>query len=309
MDKMSGAGEGFCGRNSSYPYCCRASYRSGVSSTSDVGICPHTSSRFSRAHDMGLCTLCSGLPFTGFPRLSPSWLQHLADDREFIVALFPSHNPIPDPIGFPYHENIGALAESAKTCPLCAVVQAGVQAWLVSWHKAAGPKKSVEYLSFSGTLPLEERLWLTEIAPENQGFRVWAMNPWSRPSTERRQSLYLLTLVGFSVEERTFTPPISLTYQLHVWLMAIMVFPDSPLKDQFRLRPMDTYSGSSRSLDRAASWVQNCVDNHQECSDGSDELLPSRILDVQAGDTIALSDGPRVSGKKGKYACLSYCVS
>lgn len=88
-----------------------------------------------------------------------------------------------------------------------------------------------------------------------------------------------------------------------------MVFPDSPLKNQFRLRPMDTYSGSSRSLDRAASWAQNCVDNHQECSDGSDELLPSRILDVQAGDTISLLDGPSVSGKKGKYACLSYCVS
>lgn len=184
---------------------------------------PHAS-RFPRAHDMGLCSLCSGLPFTGFPRLSPSWLQHIADDREFIVARFPSHNPLPDPIGFPYHENIGALAESAKACPLCAVVHAGVQAWLVSWHKAAGTNELVEYLSFSGTLPLEERLWLTEIAPENQGFRVWAMNPWSRPSTERRQSLYLLTLVGFSVEERTFTPPISLAYQLHVWLMATWCF-------------------------------------------------------------------------------------
>lgn len=217
--------------------------------------------------------------------------------------------PLTDPIGFPYHANIGALAESAKTCSLCAVVQAGVQEWLVSWNKATGTKKSIEYRTFSGALPLEERLWLTEISPENQGFCVWTINPLSRGRTEL--SLYLLTLVGFGVEEGKFIPSITLTSSTPGSCVAHdMIFPDSPLKNQFSVRPMDADSSSSRSLDRAASWVQNCIDNHPECLDGSDVLLPSRILDIEAeGDMISLADGSSIPGNSGKYACLSYCVS
>lgn len=117
---------------------------------------------------------------------------------------------LPDPIGFPYHENIGALAESAKTCPLCAFVHAGVQAWLVSWNKAAGTKKFIKSkYGFSGALPIQERLWLAEIPGQDQGFCVWTSNPQVHQNGIF-EGLYLLTLVGFSVEERKFIPPTSL---------------------------------------------------------------------------------------------------
>lgn len=265
---------------------------------------------------MALCSLCSTLPFTDFPRISPTWHDDFADDGEFMVALFEVRGKwagareLPDPVGFPYHENIGALAESAKTCPLCAFVHAGVQEWLVSWHKVAGAKKFIksDYLS-QGALPLKERLWLTALPGEDLGFCVWTRN---RQSDGVYEGLYLMMLVGFSVEERKFIPPLKLTSSItdlcvahgDVWC------PDSPLKNQFRLRPIDPDSSSSRSLDRVASWVQNCVDNHEDCSDASDVLLPSRVLDVQTErDTVILVDGSSISGNSGKYACLSYCVS
>lgn len=259
---------------------------------------------------MALCSLCLGLPFTGFPSISHSFLHRHTDDTEFIVAHFDSNEagegvPLPDPIGFPYHENIRVLAESAKTCPLCAVVQAGVQEWLASWLKAARSQNWIEL----GPVPEEERLWLTEISPENQGFCVWTMDPLSRG--RKKPSLYLLTLVGFSVEEGTFIPPISLALSTPASYMAHdMLSSDSPLKNHFGVRPMDSDSGSSRSLDLAASWVQNCVACYPTWSDRSNVLLPSRILDVKAkGDTISLVDGSSIPGNSGKYACLSYCVS
>lgn len=260
---------------------------------------------------MALCSLCSTLPFTDFPPQRSFWgLCTIADDYEFIVSPHVCNDRLLGPIGFPYHENIGALAESAKTCPLCAVVQAGVQTWLVSWNKAAGTKKSIESSPYLYTLPVEERLWLTKLESGNQGFCVWTMNPLNRRSTY--QSLYLLALVGFNVEERMLIPPINLTSSTKASCEVVddMLFPDSPLKDEFRVRPMDPDSGSSRGLDWAASWVQECVDNHPSCSDGDNVLLPSRILKVEAeGDTITLVDGSSVSGSIGKYTCLSYCVS
>jgi hypothetical protein len=88
------------------------------------------------------------------------------------------------------------------------------------------------------------------------------------------------------------------------------LFPDSPLKNLFCLRPVDPDSGSLRSLDRAATLVQNCVGNHQQCSDGNAVVLPSRVLDVKEdGNIITLLDKISIAGRNGKYACLSYCVS
>lgn len=278
-------------------------------------------SRSLPAYNMALCSLCSGLPFTDFPRLSPQWKDDYAEDGEFMVYYFPNggrlgpySTTLPRIVGTPYHENIGALAESAKTCPMCAFVQAGVQAWLVSWNKVAGTKKVIGSHGSLGALPSEEMLWLTRLFGKDQGFCVWTRNrriP-RRNRGDSYEGLYLMMLVGFSVEERTLIQPVSSTSSTPDSCVAHgdILFSDSPLKDQFRLRPIDSDSGSSRSLDLAASWVQNCVDNHPSCSNASDVLLPSRVLDVEAeGDKIKLVDGSSISGNSGKYACLSYCVS
>lgn len=180
-------------------------------------------SKFLPAYNMALCSLCSTLPFNGFPAFSPRDRPKVAGDDEFVVVNLPEWTgpKLPDPIGFPFHENLSALAESAKTCSLCAVIQAGVQAWLVSWDKVAGTKKFVQGTSpypFSGYFPLEERLWLTEISPETPGFCVWTEAQRVRTDVNDGFNFYLLTMVGFSAEERRLIPGINLT-SLHVWLM------------------------------------------------------------------------------------------
>lgn len=230
--------------------------------------------------------------------------------------LGPHSTTLPRVVGTPYHVNIGALAESAKTCPMCAFVQAGVQAWLVSWNKFAGTKEAIGSHGSLGPLPSEEMLWLTRLFGKDQGFCVWTRNRRTlrRERRDLYDGLYLMMLVGLSVDERTFVQPIRLTLSTPLADSCVahgdMLLSDSPLKDRFRLRPIDCDSGSSRSLDLAASWVQNCVDSHLGCSDASDVLLPSRVLDIEAeGDDIKLVDGSSISGNSGKYACLSYCVS
>lgn len=273
---------------------------------------------------MALCSLCSSLPFTNFPRFKETGIWTAYDSgHEVLVADFGpddfGQRDLWDPIGF--HENISALAESAKTCPLCGVVQAGVQAWLDSWKKVVGTDTLLQYdtSGLSGALPVDERLWLTE-KPRNpsrgeklhvyDGFCVWAMEPLSRQ--DGRYHFYMLTVIGFGVEESTFFPPMILTAsELLVHLGVAhnkMFFSESPLKNLFPLRLVDIDSGSPCSLDRSATLVQNCIGNHQQCPDGSITMLPSRVLDIKAeGDIITLLDN--VSGKVGNYACLSYCVS
>lgn len=258
---------------------------------------------------MTLCTLCSSLPFTGFPRFCPEHEKDLAGDGEFVVA---NDSKPPDRIGFPYHENLSALAKSAKTCSLCAIVQEGVQAWLVSWKNVAGNKPFVRGFAYAVAFPEKERLWLTAMELGKSGFCVWTEARRLRKDVDDGKNFYLLTMVGFSVGKGTFIPPMNSTLLSPASCLAHddILFPDSLFKYQFPRRSIDLDSGSSRSLDRAASWVQNCVNHHQKCSDGSDVLLPSRVLDVKAeGDRITLIDGPSVFGKSGKYACLSYCVS
>lgn len=71
------------------------------------------------------------------------------------------------------------------------------------------------------------------------------------------------------------------------------------------LRPLDVDSGSAENLERAAAWVEGCVDGHENCAVGSTSL-PSRVLDIGlSGNTIRLVDGS--AGLSGRYACLSYC--
>lgn len=216
----------------------------GVSSTSNVGACPRVLSRLPPAHNMALCSLCLSLPFSGFPRFSPPNRDDTAGDRNFVVAYFLIHRrpgskalaPLSKPFGVPYHENISALAGSAETCPLCALVHACVQAWLVSWDKAAETNEFIDSLcGLMGALPLEERLWLTGIPGENRGFCVWARNRSNVGSSS--QGVYLLTLVGFSVEERMFTTP--QRHQLHAWLITTrqpFEEPILPATDRSRLR-------------------------------------------------------------------------
>ncbi|KAF7511782.1 hypothetical protein GJ744_003513 [Endocarpon pusillum] len=82
---------------------------------------------------------------------------------------------------------------------------------------------------------------------------------------------------------------------------------DSPLAPFFRGRPVDEDAGNETTLNRAAAWVQNCLNRHKHCDSNENAPLPSRLLDLDCSlglDHVKLWEA---GGHYGRYATLSYC--
>jgi len=231
---------------------------------------------------MALCKLCQSIPFTSLP-LVPEGLNsstRLGDKNELPVLFRRSKSndefsKLEDPIGCAWHKCFDALAESARTgCPLCNIVQAGVQIWLDHYQEVERTPAWNYFYKKSHAVPKEETLWLTKRFGGGDGFIVLVRNP-------IKNGIYFITGVNFAAEA------------------------GSPVAQKFLLRPIERDSGSRQSLDIAAALVSNCIEKHERCAK---ELtpLPSRVLDVDStGDTIRLIDCP--ADLKGKYISLSHC--
>lgn len=158
---------------------------------------------------MSLCSLCLTVPWLSLP--SPRNINfYLTSDEKSELGLClyrwvadeaQDSQSLQQPLGFPFHENMGALELSAESCPLCAVIWSGVQAWTGDWHKAVedeDDRDSIVSNLETSPVPVEEQLWVTKSFNEAQGFCVWTKTP--RPSI---CSMYLLATVGFSVDSGT----------------------------------------------------------------------------------------------------------
>lgn len=78
----------------------------------------------------------------------------------------------------PYHDSIEALMISAESCPLWAVVQVGVRAWIDAWNDAAKNDKSfIEFSLEQDRIAFTEQLWLTQCHNKVNGFCVWVGKP------------------------------------------------------------------------------------------------------------------------------------
>ncbi|KAI1178906.1 HET-domain-containing protein [Nemania sp. FL0916] len=200
---------------------------------------------------MGLCTLCLSIPFTALP-------ESLAGNGFYCIY---DHS-------FPWHANIGALASSAQSCSLCAVVQAGVEAWMEKRETALQQKvldPEAPRAQYNAPIPTDNRLFLVQRSHSAPGFLVYVHHP------DRNSRAYLLTGVAFSVAATARLP--------------------------------DLDSGSEHSLSVASSLWKICQDHHDQCSD-KEALL--RVLHVGgSGQTIKLID--TVQDQLGIYATLSYC--
>ena len=49
------------------------------------------------------------------------------------------------PLGFPWHENLDALAASAGGCPLCDLIQKGARSWLDLYGDALQNNSFIEF--------------------------------------------------------------------------------------------------------------------------------------------------------------------
>lgn len=159
---------------------------------------------------MPLCDLCLTVPFTALPRLPQERraLTTVAGNAESMQIMFQAGDEItspdaelPDQIGVPFHEDLEALALSARSCPVCEIAQAGVQGWIDRWEDAAKNDKSfIEFSLQRQPVPAGQRLWLTACDDGEQGFCLWAKNP-ATP-----KFLYLLAAVRFYAESSLSRP-------------------------------------------------------------------------------------------------------
>lgn len=258
---------------------------------------------------MALCDLCLSIPFLSLPSTPRvRSISTVAGNEEAKQVSF-SSRPGEDiqneaeetrgPYGFAFHRDLNGLESSAKSCPLCKVVNAGVRAWLDMWNDAATNNKVfIEFHRASQPIPTDQRLWLTACSNRQQGFYVWAQNP------AEESMFYLLTIVGFSVESSRC---LDVLYILIFLNRTEGTFAANSLAEVFPTRPLVRDSASVSNQDLVAAWLRRCAEGHKnkECSKLS-TTLPTRVLDVGfAGDIIRLVDGGQY---KGKYAALSYCV-
>ncbi|RYP53734.1 hypothetical protein DL768_001334 [Monosporascus sp. mg162] len=258
---------------------------------------------------MSLCSLCLTIPFSSLPPgPDDEGFMRIADKTELPQLRWISgvtKPPPKDPLGFPWHADLAALAASAAStdCPLCKLAQAGAEIWIGHYREAE--KNNRLFREFDRQrVPEGQQLWLTRrffpgsvrSGIERDGFAVLVRDP-DNPAT----SINLLTGVAFSVPA------------------------ESPLAWKYALRPVERDSGSEKSLDVAVAWLERCVGTHERCRrrgrlvaardldpEDAPPLLPSRVLDIGTGTdndntVIRLIDCTSPTGLRGHYACLSYC--
>ncbi|RYP04609.1 hypothetical protein DL764_004346 [Monosporascus ibericus] len=87
----------------------------------------------------------------------------IADNTELPQLRWSSHATTPkDPLGFPWHADLAALAASAAStdCPLCKLAQTGVEIWI--GHYCEAEKNNRLFREFhSERVPEGQQLWLT----------------------------------------------------------------------------------------------------------------------------------------------------
>lgn len=149
--------------------------------------------------NMALCRLCLSLPFSSLPLPpTPQVITQVGD--ELISIDSGDEGDVGSQencklTGITFHEDLEALTVSAKSCVLCAIVQAGVLLQSDALNEAvkqSGPEPG-EIMRLRQLVPSNVRLWLTEPYDGARGFYVWARQP------KRQHKLNLMAAVGFSV--------------------------------------------------------------------------------------------------------------
>jgi hypothetical protein len=152
---------------------------------------------------MALCSVCATVPFLSLPSpLSQNGSIRIADKEELPELWYTDTEQVPknSALGFPWHEHIDALAASAKICPLCELVQNGVQSWLDLYKDVStNSKHFAEFHKNDSSVPSGKQLWLTKRFGGGPGFLVLVRNP------KNAKRVYLLTGVSFAVEAGAYS--------------------------------------------------------------------------------------------------------
>ncbi|KAI1192544.1 HET-domain-containing protein [Nemania serpens] len=97
---------------------------------------------------------------------------------------------------------------------------------------------------------------------------------------------------GYVFLERNRSPTL-----LHSW---------SPVAEKFEVTAHTNIS-SDESFAQVRGWLQNCIQNHPECSHPASEFVPTRLLKIWTSQGTRLIQLIEPNGSPVRYAALSYC--
>lgn len=154
---------------------------------------------------MAVCNLCSTIPFSSLPPPSlPTGSSRIGDQDHLPVLWYDESeaDAKDSSLGFKWHQDLDALAASAKICTVCNLVQKGSEAWLDRYNDVSKNNLSFnEFREGKPTIPSGQQLWLTKRFGGGPGFIVLVR------SLKNRQRLQVILLAGvsFAVESGMYS--------------------------------------------------------------------------------------------------------
>lgn len=190
-----------------------------------------------------------------------------------------------DDIGAPYHESLDAIRKSAATCPLCDLVLHEMDDFINNLRDDLRPRfdKAVTSWRFR-LISREDKVDGYAVVAEDTQWDGGAVKNMKNHVPDLDQ-LQVIAVVGFC--RRSGDVDLSA-------LRGCMVESDA---------------GKEVSLNRAAAFIQHCVDTHQSRCQPPEGPLPTRVLDVLtlwSEQKIKLIE-TKSSYVEGKYVALSHC--
>ncbi|VUC32975.1 unnamed protein product [Clonostachys rosea] len=225
---------------------------------------------------MAICEACRIIPFSDLPPPPSTFngVSSVNNDNELLITWSEDYQGA----GFPWHDSLDVLAESAKKsrCPICSVVQVAVGDWIAHYNANQETEKLENEISVFDKAPRDAKLWITRRYNGGLGFIVAG-----RHLSSKARSTNIFAAIAFSFDADDTSP------------------------QGLLLPATDADSGSFESLNVAGRWIAECVDEHHEC-DKRVGPLPTRVLDVGFSDDMVKLIKTSAHDS-GSYVALSYC--
>jgi hypothetical protein len=137
-----------------------------------------------------LCKLCRSITFENLPPCPNSRLQ-------LGPELLLSDSDGQKQFGFKYHQGLKALKKAARACPLCSLIQDGVNKFV--WNVSHGERTGSNGRNYPTEGPKDYRLQITRSQEGRKGFMIWT-------NAMIDDLVFLVVAVGFCVEGTIHLP-------------------------------------------------------------------------------------------------------
>jgi hypothetical protein len=147
---------------------------------------------------MGFCTLCISIPLETLPPLPSKWAEGMFTRGRTALNEFSLRDRedqrllLKETFGFRHHSSFKALATSAESCELCALMNESITS-LATAYESTETYPDLK-LRLSEHDKGDFQLWLTRRVDDGYGFLVFAR-------VASKNSIFLVAAIGLCVDD------------------------------------------------------------------------------------------------------------